>query len=142
MYTGSFLFPKSSLSAFFLAGNCHSHLKKSLQQIRKTSVSLEWYPIRNFLWFEQKIKINQFFISINCCTKTTIDGPEIDSSSEEDDDDDDNEYYCENKSTKSTKSTKNKQTTNQKNKCYRCGREGHYSPDCFASKHIKGYYLD
>ena len=27
------------------------------------------------------------------------------------------------------------------NKCFRCGREGHYAPSCYASKHIKGYYL-
>jgi cellular nucleic acid-binding protein len=25
--------------------------------------------------------------------------------------------------------------------CFRCGREGHYALSCYASKHIKGYYL-
>lgn len=27
------------------------------------------------------------------------------------------------------------------NACFRCGREGHYASSCYASKHIKGYYL-
>jgi predicted GIY-YIG superfamily endonuclease len=26
--------------------------------------------------------------------------------------------------------------------CYRCGRTGHYSPDCYARSHIRGYPLD
>lgn len=25
--------------------------------------------------------------------------------------------------------------------CFRCGREGHYVNSCYASKHIRGYYL-
>lgn len=26
--------------------------------------------------------------------------------------------------------------------CYRCGRKGHYSTECYASTHVKGYELD
>jgi predicted GIY-YIG superfamily endonuclease len=26
--------------------------------------------------------------------------------------------------------------------CYRCGRTGHFSTNCYASKHLKGYWLD
>ncbi len=26
--------------------------------------------------------------------------------------------------------------------CFRCGRDGHYVTTCYASKHVKGYYLD
>ena len=29
-----------------------------------------------------------------------------------------------------------------KNSCYRCGNTGHYSSNCYASRHIKGYKLD
>ena len=29
----------------------------------------------------------------------------------------------------------------KKGSCYRCGRQGHFASNCFAIKHIKGYYL-
>lgn len=29
-----------------------------------------------------------------------------------------------------------------KGACYRCGNTNHYSPDCYARRHIKGYELD
>ena len=38
---------------------------------------------------------------------------------------------------------KNKPINKENNdKCYRCGREGHYSNNCYASKHVNGKYLN
>ena len=30
---------------------------------------------------------------------------------------------------------------NPSNTCHKCGRHGHYANNCYASRHVKGYYL-
>jgi predicted GIY-YIG superfamily endonuclease len=33
-------------------------------------------------------------------------------------------------------------TTKLAGACYRCGNTGHYAPDCYATKHVKGHLID
>ena len=89
----------------------------------------------------------------DCYAKTDVSGNNIYESSDED------EWgceYCDRTFTtafgcgvheksckeKNKKTSHVKQSSKKEGACYRCGRQGHYSPDCYARTHCKGYTLD
>ena len=51
------------------------------------------------------------------------------------------EYSEEDEDSEYTYKYQNSKKTNKSSTCFRCGRKGHYSSNCYAAKHIKGYYL-
>lgn len=63
----------------------------------------------------------------------------------QDDSDSSDEYYidCDSDSDSSDDQFTNTSTKYSNNsRCYRCGRSGHYSSSCYASTHVKGYYIN
>jgi len=121
------------------AKDCHQDDDNTSDGFKKTSISDD-------LCFRCHRKGHYAY---DCYAKTTITGDEIEDSSDDEievfccnycDDEFDTlkgatcheNLYCKNKNNKNNKNNKIK----QKNTCFRCGREGHYSTDCYASKHI------
>ena len=135
-----------------------SYVMEVLSEFHKESLNMEIWAAKDCC---TQCGRKGHFIK-HCHAITDVSGNKIvyedeDEDEEDEDEEDEVEWQCEycdrtfttefgcgvhEKSCKEkTKSNYVKEKTS-KGSCYRCGREGHYSPDCYAVRHVKGYELD
>jgi predicted GIY-YIG superfamily endonuclease len=94
---------------------------------------------------------NSHFVK-DCYATTDVKGNSLKSESESESEESEDEYECEYcERTFNTEygcsvherscKEKSRKSTRGGGSCYTCGRQGHFSPDCYATRHIKGYEL-
>lgn len=85
-----------------------------------------------------------------CYATTDVDGNLIDDDDEDEDEDEEDIWECDfchkqfesyNDCCRHESYCKGAKSASKSNGCYRCGRSGHYASECYASMHIRGYYI-
>jgi predicted GIY-YIG superfamily endonuclease len=82
----------------------------------------------------------------DCYARTTVNGNQLVNISDDDSEEEIWECeYCEKEFSDEEDCEEHERYCRSKSKtikCFKCGREGHYASSCYATKHIKGYYLN
>ena len=81
----------------------------------------------------------------NCYAKTDIYGDSLDSLESSDSDASDTVWacdFCDKEFDDGDECMKHEKLCSKGNKCYRCGRHGHFASSCYASIHVKGYFIN
>jgi predicted GIY-YIG superfamily endonuclease len=126
-----------------------SYVEVSLSEFHREALNMEIWGAKNLC--TQCGRAGHFVK--DCFASTDVSGNTIDYESESDDDSEEDVWeceYCDKTFTsehiaylheKSCRQNYSKQFTTTST-CYRCGRAGHYSSNCYASRHVKGYSLN
>ncbi len=126
-----------------------SYVEIELDDIQKESLQREIWGAKDLC---ARCGRSGHFVK-NCYSKTDIHGNKIEYESESDDSVEWCCEYCDRTFTTEFGASVHEKSCKEKNKknsysntrditCYRCGNKGHYSSECYASRHVKGYYLD